>query len=258
MDAQALWARIEDAALNASAPPQQFWLDGWLLRLSPEKARRARCIHALAPGGRVLDEQLAECAARFAAARLPLLFRITPFTQPAGLDAELAARGFTIEGDTWVMTRPHPHPQPEPGALPVVADARWTALPPTTFAQVVGTLRGSTPPEIEAHAQRLQGAPLPGQGVALQRPGDAQWLAAGQFIREGRLVGLYDVVTAPAARGQGLASLLCQRLLAQAASEGGDLPYLQVDADNAPARRVYHRMGFVVAYPYHYRRVSAA
>jgi ribosomal protein S18 acetylase RimI-like enzyme len=29
--------------------------------------------------------------------------------------------------------------------------------------------------------------------------------------------------------------------------------YLQVDAANDPARAVYRRLGFVDAYPYHYR-----
>ena len=41
-------SRYEDAGLNASAPPQQRLLDGWLLRFSPGKAKRARCVNALA------------------------------------------------------------------------------------------------------------------------------------------------------------------------------------------------------------------
>jgi len=45
-----LLSRIEDAGLNASAPPQQRWLDGWLLRFSPGKARRLRCIPPQARG----------------------------------------------------------------------------------------------------------------------------------------------------------------------------------------------------------------
>ena len=44
---ETLLSRIEDAGINASAPPQQRWLDGWLLRFSPGKAKRARCIQAL-------------------------------------------------------------------------------------------------------------------------------------------------------------------------------------------------------------------
>jgi len=36
-----------------SAPPEQRWLDGWLLRFSPGKAKRARCINAVAEGRRL-------------------------------------------------------------------------------------------------------------------------------------------------------------------------------------------------------------
>ncbi len=39
---ETLLSRIEDAGINASAPPQQRWVDGWLVRCSPGKAKRAR------------------------------------------------------------------------------------------------------------------------------------------------------------------------------------------------------------------------
>ena len=45
-----LLSRVEDAGINASAPPQQRWVDGWLLRFSPGKAKRARCVQAVADG----------------------------------------------------------------------------------------------------------------------------------------------------------------------------------------------------------------
>ena len=44
----ALLARIEDAGINASAPREQRWVDGWLVRLSPRQGQ-ARALH---PGGR--------------------------------------------------------------------------------------------------------------------------------------------------------------------------------------------------------------
>jgi hypothetical protein len=53
-----LLSRIEDAGINASAPPQQRWLDGWLLRFSPGKAKRARCVQAVADGRLPLAERL--------------------------------------------------------------------------------------------------------------------------------------------------------------------------------------------------------
>ena len=78
-------------------------------------------------------------------------------------------------------------------------------------------------------------------------------LACGQYAAEADLVGLYDVFTAPAARGHGLARQLCSWLLARAAEQGARHAYLQVEGDNAAARAVYHRLGFADAYACHYR-----
>jgi ribosomal protein S18 acetylase RimI-like enzyme len=41
-------------------------------------------------------------------------------------------------------------------------------------------------------------------------------------------------------------------------ADGARLAYLQVEASNAPARRVYERLGFADAYAYHYRSPPAA
>jgi hypothetical protein len=79
--------RVEDAGLNASAPPQQRWLDGWLVRFSPGKAKRARCVNAVAAGSLPIAQKLALCQAVFDDARLPLIVRVTPMSCPDKLDA---------------------------------------------------------------------------------------------------------------------------------------------------------------------------
>ena len=73
---EALLARIEDAGINASAPREQRWVDGWLLRLSPGKAKRARCIQAVASGRLSIDAKLALCRPEFAAAHWPSTCRM--------------------------------------------------------------------------------------------------------------------------------------------------------------------------------------
>jgi hypothetical protein len=70
---------VEDAAVNASAPPEQLWLDGWLIRLGREKAKRARCIHALALGQSSLADRIRRAEALYEAAGLPVCARLTPF-----------------------------------------------------------------------------------------------------------------------------------------------------------------------------------
>lgn len=252
----ALLARVEDAGLDASAPPQQRWLDGWLVRLLPGKARRARCINALGPGALSLDERLAEAERLYAAAGLPLLFRISRFTQPATLDDALADRGFEAVDPTLVMVCTQLPTRPTT-ALP--AGLHLGPLNAEAYAEAVGALRGSPPEHRRSHALRLRQSPVPYQGWALHEGGPAgPVMACGQVAADGRLAGLYDVFTHPDARGRGLAGYLCEHLLSQAAALGADIGYLQVDAANAAALAVYHRLGFRAGYRYHYRERPGA
>ncbi len=246
-----LLSRVEDAGLNASAPPQQRWMDGWIVRTSPGKARRARCVNAVATGRLPLEQKLALAEQVFREAGLPMVVRITRFTLPPELDAELAARGWERLDDTRVMVCPRLTPEPPPEAP---AGLHWERLTAVDFAEAVGALRGSPAGQRQAHAQRLLTSPVPYQGFALRRSTDGAVVACGQFAREAELVGLYDVYTRESDRGRGLAQLLCRRLLALASAEGAQVAYLQTEADNHPARAIYHRLGFADQYGYHYRQ----
>ena len=247
-----LLSRIEDAGLNASAPPQQRWLDGWLVRFSPGRAKRARCINPVAEGRLTVEAKLDLCRTFYASAGLPLVVRITPFSAPSDIDARLAAAGLHRHDDTRVMVRA------SLAALPAadVGTLRIEQLSLRAFAETVGRFRGSTLAEREAHAQRLSESPVPFFAYMLVDP-ERGALACGQFALESKLVGLYDVYTIPAERSRGLARILCTRLLHEATQRGASSAYLQVDAENEPARRVYRRLGFEDAYAYHYRAPAA-
>ena len=245
-----LLARVEDAGLNASAPPQQRWLDGWLIRFSPGKAKRARCVNAVASGRLPLERKLALAEAVYAEAGLPMFVRLTPFSAPRDLDTELEARAWQRVDDTVVMVC---------SALDALADEplprglTWHALGHNAFAQAVGQLRGSPLAQRQAHAHRIELSPVPLQALAIRRESDSALLACGQFAREADVVGLYDVFTAEAARGQGLARRLCTQLLLRASQAGACFATLQVDAGNVAARALYPKLGFADAYGYHYR-----
>lgn len=234
--------RAELAGLDASAPPQETNVDGWLIRLSPGKAKRSRCINALRQGAMPLDELLARCQQAYDAAGLPLAVRVTPWSQPADLDARLAAKGWGAfdAADVMVLEQLLPEPESAP-LLPLDAAA---------YAATVGALRGSSATAIAAHAERIANAPVTYQGFALNDAA-GQLLACGQMVVDRGLVGLYDIASAVTRQGHG--ERLCRALLATAHAQGARQAYLQVGSDNVVAQRLYARLGFTFAYRYHYR-----
>lgn len=243
----------EIAGLDATSPPQESRLDGWLIRLSPGLARRARCVNPLAAGTLPLDELLRRCQGAFAAAGLPFLIRITPFSQPTDLDQQLGERGWVAIDAADVLLLPALDDFAQPPELP----SGWQLQPmdAAAFAALAGPLRGADGAAIQAHAERLRASPVPYQGFALidER---GQLLACGQLavdLKNRPLVGLYDINTPAALRGRGLARTLCRALLHRAWLQGARQAYLQMGCDNAAAQALYARLGFVWGYRYHFR-----
>jgi len=242
-----LLSRIEDAGINASAPREQLWIDGWLVRFSPGKAKRARCIQAVAAGRMSVEAKLEHCLAQYEKAGLRLYVRVTPFSQPEGLDARLAELGMERIVDSGSAN----------ADARDVAGLRLEPCDSDSFADWVGAQRGSSAVERKAHAERLRASPVDYR-ASLLIDSTGVPVAGGQAAIEHDLVGLYDVFTAESARGRGLARTLCAQMLKGAAAEGVKTAYLQVEANNEVARRIYRGLGFADAYAYHYRSPSFA
>ena len=234
--------RLEELSLNSSAPPGQLLYDGWLLRLLPGKAKRARSVNAVYPSRLPLADKIAYCERLFAAAGLPALFRLTPFVEPPELDAALERQGYARFDDTAVEC-----------AAINGAVARGTAQPMdlAPWVEAVGELRGSPPAHRTAHRARLEGMPLALRPMAIAQGGRV--VATGLAIVEDDCAGLFDIVTHEDARRRGHAHSLVASLLASARDLGARHAYLQVQADNAPARGLYRAFGFEERYLYWYR-----
>ena len=238
--------RIEEVSLNALQTQRQLFYDGWLLRVSPGRAKRGRSVNAHFGSTLPLHAKIAYCERLYRERELPTLFRITPFVVPADLDHTLEERGYAAYETTLVQVAGLDRP---PDAVPI--DAALRAVPATEFVDAIGDLRQLTPMQRQAHLERMAESPLRHRNILAVR--GAHVLGCGQALLEDDIVGIYSMVTAEPARGQGIATAIVARLLAWAWERGATTSYLQVDASNASAIAVYRKYEFTTRYTYHYR-----
>lgn len=240
-------SRIEEAALNALQTQRQLFYDGWLLRLSPGKAKRGRSVNAHFGSSLPLDAKIGHCESIYAAHGLPALFRMTPFSKPRELEPALERRGYILFDRTLVQAVPL-------ARAPAMAEAtggQIATVGAAAFVEAAGRLRGSTAEQCAAHLERLSNSPLATSAVVARA--DGRIVACGQIAQDGELAAIYDMVTAADARGRGFATRIVDRLLAWARDRRASHAFLQVNDDNAAALAVYGKFGFETAYTYHYR-----
>ncbi len=235
--------RLEELSLNSSAPPGQLLYDGWLLRLQPGKAKRARSVNPVFASTLPVARKIDYCERLYASSGLPAIFRITPFCHPPGLDAELGRRGYgTFDYTAVESTRLEAAPQRDAGVVEVPL-ARWI--------DAVGDLRGSSPEQRAGHRARVEGCALAKRAVAIVENGHV--IVTGLSIVEDATAGLFDIVTHAEHRRKGLARRVVADLLACAWDNGIRDAYLQVERDNTAARNLYAQFGFSERYLYWYR-----
>jgi N-acetylglutamate synthase len=246
MDPSTLHA-LESAAFAAWPSLEQEVHHGWLLRHAQGYTKRANSANAL-PGAEPLDKSLLrEIEARFEARGLPTIFRLASFAVPASVDQLLAEAGYRFTDLSWVMTQALSSP---PVALAEDAQAGWASRA-ADWLSAFQELSGKLGPDQAAHLRLLQAIEAPCAYALSWKGGRPVCCGLGVLVN-GKL-GLFDIATAPAQRGQGLAKALCRDLLAWGQRQGAHTAYLQVTATNAVAMGLYQALGFAQTYHYSYR-----
>ncbi|MGE3914378.1 MAG: GNAT family N-acetyltransferase [Hyphomicrobiaceae bacterium] len=235
---------LEERAFNAWPALQTLLCGGWVIRLSEGYTKRANSINAWQPA-HSLPDILAHAGPIYAARGLPCIVRLTPLASP-GDDAFLAARGFTAADETLVMTAAL-SAQPRPADPSIVVEH----VPAPAWLDGFAAANAVPAGRRAVHDRMVGNVPPPAAFARLEQ--DGRTLAWGLAVVERGMAGLFDIVTLPGARRQGLGRRLVEGLLAWSGEQGASQAYLQVVAANEPAIALYRRLGFTEAYRYHYR-----
>jgi GNAT superfamily N-acetyltransferase len=237
--------QIEEAGMNAWPTHQQMLYDGWLLRFANGYTKRANSVMPVYESSLYVDEKIDYSEEIYHQMGLPPVFRLTPLA-PESLDPALQVRGYKTLHPTRVLTLPLKN-----WTIPVPKENLIRELPLEQWMGVFSEISGSLVEKQPAHAQILRNILNPYLTAALEISG--KWVACGLGVLERDWFGLFDIVTHPDYRQQGFATQLIAGMLDWAISQGARKSYLQVMENNAPALRLYDKLGYVDAYGYWYR-----
>lgn len=240
----ALVRGLEERCLNAWPALRTLAVDGWVVRLSDGHTRRANSATPLYSGERPLAERVDTVEALFRAAGLTPVVRVTPL---AGADVapELARRGWVEDDPSGGFFAPAPPP-----AWSAPSRARLRLEDRLSEDWLVGVMAFYGHGARGAAALRRMLPLIAPPHVYATLLLDGRPVAFGLAVAERGMVGLYDLVVDPAARGQGLGRALVEALWRWGAERGAGAAYLQVRVANPTARALYASLGLREVYRY--------
>lgn len=259
---------IERVAFDAWPAAEVQALGGWRLRFNHGVTQRGSSVWPgpgergplrgpageeplRGPGeGPPLEARIAAVERFYAERGAAAAYQISPAADPPQLDRALAARGYqtslpvSVELSDAAAVAALGTPA---GAEAVCSDTlseEWFDLSGRR-----GRFQGEAVAVYRAMLARLAGR----AGFALVRAG-GEVVAVGLSVAAPPWAGVFSMLTLPAWRGKRLGEAVLGAIARWALGRGASRLYLQVETDNAPARRLYARVGFAPRYEYHYRR----
>ena len=237
--------RLEELTLNTSPAIHQALYDGWLLRASGTDTRRANSATAIHASTLPLDEKITFTEAWYSTYGQRAMFRLTEAFAPPEMDGLLAARGYSREVETFVMTCDLSKGIP-PGEYDLPPDAKLLERSEKEGLEDSYLMKASNP---ELRAQdSIRQALWKGPQAFLSLKTHHGMASTGMARFEDGHVGIFNMRTASKARDKGYATILVAYLLAWGLEEGATTAFLQVDEANAAAIAVYRKFGFSPAY----------
>lgn len=238
--------RFEAAGFRAW-PASSVEFDGaWAIRLTAgHPAKRLNSINPLDPADvGNLESRIARAARRFAAYGRSLTFRMSPLAGKALAD-HLDAGGWSRFSESLVMRL---------GLDTVDLDPAIDQIPLKDVGRFVAAaiaVRGADPATRFGLIEVID-AIEPEAGLFVHESGEKP-VASAICVHHRDLAGLFEIATHPDGRRQGHARRLLLSALKWARQRGARHAWLQVEADNRPALRLYGSLGFDEIYRYHYR-----
>lgn len=237
--------RCEECLIRAWPAVTTLMIEGWAVRFANGYSSRANSASAIATGAGFTDALLGKIEALYREQDLKPRVRVTPVADPS-TGPLLAKRGYAPIDASMTMILPLG------GRLHGVdARVRLAARPEDPWLAGISARQEASKRSAEHLRAIVSRIRLPAAFATL---GDG--LGFGLCAVDGDLAELGSIMIDAAHRRQGLGEALVASLLDFARGQGAKTAFLQVDCGNAPAVRLYERLGFRPLYRYNTFRLD--
>ncbi|MFF2480043.1 GNAT family N-acetyltransferase [Paenibacillus sp. NPDC058071] len=237
---------LEELSLNHWPPLSTLFYDGWALRFADGYTKRSNSISPIFGSTLDIEDKIDYCEKLYAEHGLPAIYKLTALAEPQDLDSLLEKKGYAVVDPTCIQTMPLSGiREPSRGTAEIESrpNAAWLDLY-CRLNDVNAKHRGALVKMLDNLATKAGFITFYDQDRAV---------ACGFGVIEREYVGLYGIVTDSAYRNQGFGEQMILHLLQWAKANGASRSYLAVVLRNAPAIRLYDKIGYKECYRYWYR-----
>jgi ribosomal protein S18 acetylase RimI-like enzyme len=192
------------------------------------------------------ESKIKYCEKLYSSQNLPVCFKITEISCPSGIDAILGSHGYSHEFDVSVQTM-------DIKKSGFITDHNAIIVEKSNEEWLDNYIKmNEVHPSKRPVLQKIIDTILCDKCLLTYR---VNGIAAGcgLGVVEDKFIGLYDIVIDKNYRKKGWGKIMIENILGWGISKGAEMAYLQVLADNAPALRLYEKVGFKEEYKYWYR-----
>jgi GNAT superfamily N-acetyltransferase len=237
---------LEEISFNAWPALRTVYYDGWVIRFANGYSRRANSVNPIYRSKVAIDEKIRRCEQLYGSVGQKVIFKLTDAVFPENLDTVLELKGYELDAPTSVQTL-------DLARIGGTTDDDVTIndKPTEDWLRQLFVM-SKTDGCYLVTMQEMLSRIVPKKGCfTIVR--ESRIVACGLAVVDKNYVGLFDILTDPEHRRQGLGTRISENMLRWGKANGAKTAYLQVMDINKPALRLYENLGFAEVYKYWYR-----
>lgn len=247
MTSNNLIQKIEELSMNALPAIQTNVYDGWILRFANGYTKRANSINPIYSSTEDLNQKIENVEQLYRKRDLKVVYKMTEQVSPENLDKTLEINEYILDSLTSVQILSLKDIEVEITHRAIV----YNHLQDEWFINFC--MLNNIAEKDQITLKKMLRNIMPKACYFLLSDDHDEILACGMCVLERDYIGLFDIVTSEKFRNRGYGKKLIQNILQWGKDNGAKYAYLQVMLQNAPALKLYSKLGFKEVYRYWYR-----